>query len=214
MFMSYNSSSYMSSPCDSIKISSASRNKKTLLSFMPYLFREDTCCRDFVQGHMEADRRQVGHTDFHTFPNPYLIDSDRWWVTASILSGSTQVDNDFSIISVAGPDQLLPSAAIILQAHRSQPSQRGWGKLKSFGCLSGGGRLFGRWLTAVSWSYLLFLRNVGSHRMRSHIYFHTSDVKDRKQEGAILHLFSFSQCSGLKIYSKTLYLSPKEANRV
>lgn len=59
------------------------------------------------------------------------------------------MDHDFSIISEAEPDQRPPGAAIMLQAHQSEPSQQGWGKLKSFGCLSGGGRLFGRWLTAV-----------------------------------------------------------------
>lgn len=177
--------------------------------------------RDFVQGHAEAVQRRMGHVDFHTFPNPRVIESDRRWVTASILSGSTQVDNDFSIISVAGPDQRPPGAAITLQAHQAEPSQRGRAKLKSFGCLSGGGRLFGRWLTAVLWSYLLFLRNAGSQWMMCKIYFHSSVVNERKREGPVLFIirvrviyYFSSYCQGFSIYSKSLYLSLEEANTV
>lgn len=145
--------------------------------------------RDFVQGHTEAVQRPAGYADFHTFSNPCVIESDRQWVTASILSGSTQVDNDFSITSVAGPDQLPLGAAITLQAHQSEPSQWGRAKLKSFGCLSGAGRLFGRWLKAVLWSYLLFLRNAGSQQMMCTVCFPISVMKEGKQEGTVLFIF-------------------------
>ncbi len=80
---------------------------------MVHLIRKDSYLLDFGQGHREAERRHMGHLDFHTSRHPCVIDSDRRRVTASRLGRNTQVDNDSSIISVAGTDQRPRCMAII-----------------------------------------------------------------------------------------------------
>lgn len=99
----------------SIKITSASKQERPFFGFLyishrNMIYPEKTASDvTFFKG-----KRSVGHRFLHLHKIQDIIDSDRRWVTASILSGSTQVDNDFSIISVAGPDQCPRGAPIML----------------------------------------------------------------------------------------------------
>lgn len=93
------------------------------------------------------------------------------------------------------------------RTNRSRVSGDG-ATLKSLGCLSGAGRLFGRWLTAVLWSYLLFLRNAGSHRMMCNVYFmHLLWNRGKTRRYSFIYFSSCVQRWNLKIYSASLYSS-------
>lgn len=174
------------SPCGSINISSRGRNTFIyLFIWLPESHRSVThpdemiltwlCSRTSGES---GPRRCAGTHGFSHFPKS-TRNRERQAMSDGIRPERENSGGQWFLNHRRGWTRSASSPVPQSRRRRTNRSRVGGdgATLKSLGCLSGAGRWFGRWLTAVLWSYLLFLRNAGSHRMMCNVYFHASLVK-------------------------------------